>query len=114
MHSKQSKSVFRFLRQLTPWHFPFWRLRAVLRLIAGPPTVQQSIDISWVAARTHSSKPAAAACGGRVGRITTVVYRPRPCPAFYAAGSADNARGRLRNLAHPVAVMQAAVGTRQH
>jgi len=78
MHSKQSKSVFRFLRQLTPWHFPFWRLRAVLRLIAGPPTVQQSINISWVAARTHSSKPAATAAAWDELRRLYIGLDPAP------------------------------------
>ena len=48
------------------------RAAARLMLTVGPPAVQQSIDISWPPA--HSSKPAAAACGGQVGQTD------RRCP----------------------------------
>jgi len=46
------------------WHCPHPAAR--LLMTAGRLAVQQSIDVSW--SRAHSSKPAAAACGGRMGQ----------------------------------------------
>jgi len=58
------------------------RAAARLMLTVGPPAVQQSIDISWPPA--HSSKPAAAACGGQVGQTDRQTV-PDSCinPASY-------------------------------
>jgi len=43
--------VFSRVPQLTTWHCPHLLLRRVeaqLLLTAGPPAVQQSLDISWL------------------------------------------------------------------
>jgi len=62
MALKQVRIVFSFLRQLTAWYCPHSHAAAA-SLTAGPPAVEQPIDISC--RRAHSSKPAAAARGGR-------------------------------------------------
>ena len=79
------KSVFSFLRQLTTWHCPHLLLSAVLwRGCCWPPTVQQSTDIICPR-RAHSSKPAAAACGGRtIGRTDRQMLNIVIDPAAHA------------------------------
>ena len=68
------------------------RQRNTARVYCRAPTVQQSIDGS-PGRRAHSSKPAAAACGGRMtgqmdrqtdGRTDTRQFH-RPCSEYYAS-----------------------------
>ena len=87
-----NKSVSSFLRRLSTWHCPHLLPSAVLRRrCCWPPAVQQSIDIP--ARRAHSSKPAAAECGGRImgqtDRRTDGRPLHSPCCAHYSMRAAS-------------------------
>jgi len=94
-----NKSVFSFLRQLTTWHCPHLLLCAVLQPDCCWPPARRPCSNRSISPgrRAHSSKPAAAACDGRLnwgterqtdGR-TDARQLHRSCSTHYA-GSADN------------------------